>query len=201
MNGRSQDTLLLVSEPKNDQEPQWISDAAKGNIDAFGNLVEKYEQSVRGYLRSRLRDWASADDLAQDVFVTAFKGVSKFRGESSFETWLRGIALNHLRNFIRKKREEYVGGEGELQLLMEESVDAWEAKMGGSSKVDALRECLLKMDVSSVTLLEDRYTKGLTVREIAKESGKGYSALTMKLHRLRETLAKCIEQRMERGSA
>lgn len=59
----------------------------KGDIGAFGELVRKHE----GWLRSQLRDWTAADDLAQDAFVTAFRKIGSFRGDSSFEVWLRGL--------------------------------------------------------------------------------------------------------------
>jgi RNA polymerase sigma-70 factor, ECF subfamily len=46
-------------------------------------------------------------------------------------------------------------------------------------------------------LLNQRYLSGKTVREISSASGKGYSALTMQLHRLREILAECVQRKLE----
>ncbi|MEP4077247.1 RNA polymerase sigma factor [Haloferula sp.] len=167
----------------------------KGDIDAFGELVRRHEGWLRGWLRSRLRDWTAADDLAQDAFVTAFKKIGDFRGDSSFETWLRGIAMNHFRNFIRKRREDCVGGVEELQGLMFQEVS--EDGMSGSESLEALKECMDKVDGPSRDLLNARYAMGKTVREIEKETGRGYSALTMQLHRLRSSLADCVQQTLQ----
>ena len=166
-------------------------------MDAFGELVRLHEGWVRGFLRSRISDWAAADDLAQDVFVTAFRRIQTFNGESGFEGWLRGIAVNHLRNFSRKRRELCIGGNEEMQLLMDRGTAAFLDGAHENPALDALRSCLEKIDGPSRELLNQRYLSGRTVREISSTSGKGYSALTMQLHRLREILAECVQRKME----
>jgi len=168
-----------------------------GWMDTFGALVRLHEGWVRGFLRSRIRDWAAADDLAQDVFVTAFRRIQTYSGEASFEAWLRGIAVNHLRNFIRKRREECVGGNDELQALIDRGADVFLASGDESGALDALQKCLGRIDGPSRDLLHQRYVEGKTVREISVGSGRGYSALTMQLHRLRELLAECVQRKME----
>jgi RNA polymerase sigma-70 factor (ECF subfamily) len=168
-----------------------------GWMEAFGDLVRLNEGWVRGFLRSRIRDWSAADDLAQDVFVTAFRRVKSFRGESGFEGWLRGIAVNHLRNFVRKRREQCIGGSEELQVLIDRGAEAFLGESDEGNALDALQKCLARIDGPSRELLTERYVTGRTVREISASSGRGYSALTMQLHRLREALAACVERKLE----
>jgi RNA polymerase sigma-70 factor (ECF subfamily) len=73
--------------------------------DAFGVLVQRHQSAVRHFLRHLTRgDAALADDLAQDTFVQAWRGLARFRGEASFLTWLLGIAHNHARNARRRDR-------------------------------------------------------------------------------------------------
>lgn len=175
--------------------------AQGGDADAFGDIVRATHDGVRGYLRARMRDWASADDLAQDVFVTAFLKIRDFRGESTVEIWLRGIARNHLRNFLRKHREEAVGGSGELQALLDQSCDHWDREGVADGRLQALRECLAQLPEQATALLKERYVKDRNVREIAKESGRGYSALAMQFLRMREVLAECIERKLQTGEA
>ena len=167
-----------------------------GDLDAFDDLVRLHQAWVRGYLRARLRDWVVADDLAQDVFITAFRNIRGFRGDAQFEAWLRGIALNLLRNYIRKHREECVGGSEELQTILEQSLNEQSNPHDESDSLAALRECLEGVDGPSRQLLNHRYLGGKSVREIAVESGRGYSALTMQLHRLRQLLGECMEQKL-----
>ena len=143
---------------------------------------DRSRDRLRGMLRARLGDWTAADDLAQDAFVTAFRKLRDFRGDSSFESWLRAIAMNHLRNFIRKRREMCVGGDAELQELLGAG-DGAACREG--ERLAALRECLKRIQGPSRELLDSRYVTGKSVRQISAETGRGYSALTMQLHRLR----------------
>lgn len=185
----SGDTLLMVN---GDKEINSFN-----GMEAFEALVRANQGWVRGYLRSRLQDWASADDLAQDVFVTAYLKRRHFRAESTIEVWLCGIARNHLRNFLRKHREQAVGGSEELQEMVGHSGDGWESTDG---RLLALSECLQQLSSQARWLLDERYSQGRNVREIARETGKGYSALTMQFHRMREQLAACIERRFQGGN-
>ena len=73
---------------------------------AFQKLLERHQSSVRHFLRHLTRgDHALADDLAQDTFVRAYHQIRQFRGESTFSSWLLGIAHNYWRNAHRKRRE------------------------------------------------------------------------------------------------
>jgi RNA polymerase sigma-70 factor (ECF subfamily) len=72
---------------------------------AFGELVRRHQSAVRRFLRHLASgDAALADDLAQETFVQAYRGLARFRGEASFASWLLGIAHNHWRNARRKNR-------------------------------------------------------------------------------------------------
>jgi len=82
---------------------------------AFGELVRRHQSAVRGLLRQLTRtDVASADDLAQETFLRAYKHIRSFRGEARFSTWLYRIAYNCFREEARK-RKEFVGIDEERQ--------------------------------------------------------------------------------------
>lgn len=170
--------------------------ARDGDVAAFGVLVERHQTLVRGWLRVRLADWASADDLAQEVFVTAFRRLRTFAGESPFAGWLVGIARNHLRNHFRKQQATAVGGSEELAGIIDQGLSETFSDRDEAHLVDALRTCLEPLGDHARELLQQRYVDGRTVRDLAAASGRGYSALTMQLHRLREVLADCITARV-----
>ena len=184
----------LIRMDENEQSAL-VQKAQSGDLAAFGQLVRAHQGWLRAGLRSKLRDWTAADDLAQDSFVTAFRKIKTYRGDGSFESWINSIAQNHFRNYIRKKREDYVGGEFELEALLSEGHE--EIPVAGNHTLDALRECLAQVKGPSRELLDSRYVEGKTIREISKESSHGYSSLTMKLHRLRASLADCIQLKIQ----
>ena len=168
--------------------------SCQGDLDAFSGIVRRHQGWLRAYLRSRMADWSEADDLAQEAFLTAYRKIHQFTGEGELEPWLKTIAKNHLRNHVRKRRDECVGGSEELGRLID-------SEQGGipisGHSLDALADCLRRVEGPSRTLLNERYVEGKSVRDLAAESGRGYSALTMQLHRLREVLADCVRKKIE----
>lgn len=182
------------------EKPQ-VHGVGKADPVAFTAIVRGNQRWLRSYFRSRLADWAAADDLAQDVFITAFRQIQSFRGDSSVASWLRGIAHNHLRNHLRKHREEALGGSEELQALLEQSCDQSHEQLDDSRTIEALATCKARLPQFARGLLDLRYGEGKSVHEISQITGKGYSALTMQFHRLRDLLAECITSELEGGKA
>ncbi len=73
---------------------------------AFGELVRRYQSPIRNFLSKMTRgDAHLADDLAQETFVKAWKGLDRYRGEGKFSTWLFGIACNEWRMHARRNHE------------------------------------------------------------------------------------------------
>lgn len=77
--------------------------AAAGDRAAFGELVRRHSSAVRGLLRRMGAQPSTADDIAQDAFLTAFERVSEFRGEGTFAAWVKRIAA---RLYVRKWRKD-----------------------------------------------------------------------------------------------
>jgi RNA polymerase sigma factor (sigma-70 family) len=105
--------------------------AATGSRDAFGELVRRHGSAVRGLLRRMGADPALADDLAQDAFLTAFEQIGEFRGEGTFQAWVRRIAA---RLYVRRWRRE-----ARRALLPEPAEDEpSDAAVGEAGRVDRL---------------------------------------------------------------
>ncbi len=189
----------MHSEP-NDDEHSSIKRAQRGDLAAFSELVKCHQSMVRAFLAERLATPCEADDLAQEVFITAFRRLRQFSTDRPLGPWLRGIAYNHLRNHRRKFRALPIGGNVELQDMLDREFDQRAKSAQEAPRVDALRRCLAELDEASRAILEARYVDGETVREIEKRTKRGYSALTMQLHRIRTRLAGCIERKLA-GSA
>jgi RNA polymerase sigma-70 factor, ECF subfamily len=181
-------------------EDSLIRSAQGGDIEAFSELVRMHHQGVHAYLVVRMAGMHDADDLAQEVFVTAFRRLTDFDAERPLAPWLRSIALNLLRNHRRKFRPESVGGNEELQALLEAQIESGLAAGNESGRLTALRECLDRLEGPVRQLLMSHYGDGVTLRELASQSGRGYSAVAMQIHRLRELLATCIETRLSPAS-
>ena len=70
-----------------------------GDNQAFELLVVKYQERIFRLIRRLLGNGDQVEDLAQEVFIRAYRSLGSFKGESSFYTWLYKIALNTCRNY------------------------------------------------------------------------------------------------------
>lgn len=85
-------------------EREAIEACRRGEREAFDRLVVRYQRDVYRLCFRYVNDHEDANDLAQEVFVRAWRGISRFRGESSFSTWLYRIAVNACLNFRALRR-------------------------------------------------------------------------------------------------
>jgi RNA polymerase sigma-70 factor (ECF subfamily) len=169
--------------------------ARAGDSAAFSELVLQHQAAVRAFCAVRLGTVDEADDLAQEVFVTAHRRLGDFDPERPFGPWLRGIAANLVRGHRRKFRAEAMGGHAELQALVDARMESAFPEGRESQVLSALRECLEQLAGPSRALVLSRYGEGESVREITARLGRRHSAVTMQLHRIRQTLARCIQGR------
>lgn len=84
-------------------DEELVLKSQKGDVHAFEELVERYHGKIYGLTYNMTSNREDAEDLTQEVFVKAFEALPKFRGKSSFYTWLYRIAVNKTINY-RKKR-------------------------------------------------------------------------------------------------
>src|SRR3954451_24644387 len=89
-----------------------VKQAQTGDTEAFEQLVGRYRTRVFGMIYNMVHNEQDAWDLAQDSFVKAWKSIARFRGQSSFYTWVYRIVMNVTIDWLRKKQIR--GGTGEF---------------------------------------------------------------------------------------
>src|SRR5919204_2713391 len=82
-----------------------------GDTEAFDQLVTRYRTRVFAMIYNMVHNEQDAWDLAQDSFVKAWKSIGRFRGQSSFYTWLYRIVMNVTIDWLRKKQVKAGGME------------------------------------------------------------------------------------------
>ena len=81
--------------------PEAISDAEcvrqlqRGETDAFETLIRRHQKTIFNLVYRMLGDYDEAAEISQEAFLSAYRAIGSFRGESNFSTWLYRIALNH----------------------------------------------------------------------------------------------------------
>lgn len=87
--------------PQNN-EASLLKKAKNGDKDAFNLMVIKYQPRIMSVLYGFLKTHSDAEDLTQQTFIKAWTNLEKFRGDSSFYTWIYRIAINLAKNFVKK---------------------------------------------------------------------------------------------------
>ncbi len=81
-------------------DQQLVERVQRGDKQAFGLLVSKYQRKLVRLLSRMIRDPAEVEDVAQEAFIKAYRALPNFRGESAFYTWLYRIGVNTAKNYL-----------------------------------------------------------------------------------------------------
>ena len=179
---------------------------------AFNELVELYQGRIYRLVFRMLGDRAEAEDLAQEVFVTVFKRIDGFRGDSKLSTWMYRVATNHCKN-----RLKFLGRRGRGQKReLDEIADAHaieSATMSTSANLprpdDILQGrqiegfigmALRELSEEQRTLVVLRDIENLTYDEIQEVTGLAAGTVKSRLHRARLALAKRVREMRRAGT-
>ncbi len=181
-------------------EKELISLSQKGDIDAFEELVARYERKVYTIAYRYMGNPEDASDLAQETFLKVFKSIDKFRGESSFSTWIYRITANICKDELRKiKRKPQTSLDQEIWLdegsVIRQVVDekptpdeAFEQKELWNYLQDLIAN--LSPEYRMVIVLRD--INGYSYEEIAQITETSLGTVKSRLNRARKALSEQI---------
>ena len=93
-----------ANESSTDEDRKLVALAQKGDTAAFDQLVTKYSPRLYGMVYHMTSHKEDANDLLQDVFAKAYRSLARFKGKSSFYTWIYAIGTNMTLNFLKKRK-------------------------------------------------------------------------------------------------
>lgn len=163
----------------------------------FGALVDQYQGLVYNTCLGMLKNAEDAEDMAQEVFLEAFRSVHKFRGEASLNTWLYRIAINKCLETIRKSnRQKRKGDTMSLSDQLEVGNEHFyhpgvvlEQKERSAVLFKAIGQ-LAEQQQAAFTLHK---VEGLSYEEIAKVLGKSVASIESLMHRAKSNLKKTLK--------
>ena len=172
---------------------------------AFVECVRVYQDKIFGLIFRMLGSREEAQDVAQEVFVTLFKSIDSFRGDSRLGTWLYRIAVNHCKNRIKYLRRRGHRATTELdekaeRAMYQESVDGGgktshstlgqadarpDEALAGAQLESIVQRAISKLDEEHQTLLLLRDVESLSYEEIVEITGLPEGIVKSRLHRAR----------------
>lgn len=183
-----------------------VEAAQKGDRNAFNRIIGLFHEDVFRLIYYRTRSRMDAEDMEQEVFLQAFRSISRLKDVSRFRSWLFTIAVNRVRDFHRKKKLlAFLGISGS-----EQETELPEKEADGTP--NALDQLLRREFWSEVEKLSDKFSSAerevfflrfvddLNIREIADVLNKSESAVKTHLYRaLKKFKDNSLFTRLEEG--
>jgi len=94
--------VVPVASPVDEQA--LVARARRGELDAYDELVRRYQERIYATIYHMTANHEDANDLAQESFIKAFQALKSFKGGSSFYTWVYRIAVNKTINFLKQRK-------------------------------------------------------------------------------------------------
>ncbi len=165
----------------------------KGEVDAFGFLITKYEEKIKRYIKKFLKG-EEVEDISQTVFLKAFKNIRGFKTKLKFSTWLYSIAHNELVNFLKKKKTlplldfdiflpHYQTGRKEMETETEKKM-----------LLEVFERCLDRLEPKYKEVIALYYIEQLSYQEIAEITHSPTSTVGIRIKRAKAILKKICTQ-------
>jgi RNA polymerase sigma-70 factor (ECF subfamily) len=163
---------------------------------AFDILAREHHRSLLVFARALSRNDATAADLVQDAFVTAWRNLERFDAARDFGAWLRGIVRNKWREHLRRYRREVDVDDATLE-AWESRLASWDAgrQTGSPALFDALDDCLKRLPDTLGEAVNRYYYQDQPGESIAATLGIDGAALRKRLQRAREALRNCLDHK------
>jgi RNA polymerase sigma-70 factor, ECF subfamily len=175
-----------------------------GDETAFVEIMHRYHGRLFSLAHNLLRNAADAEEIVQDAFIRAHRGLANFRGDSSLATWLYRITLNLSRNrywyFFRRRRQDSLS----LDKALTDESDATFSDLIASTEADPAHEtttnefvdlisaCMDKLDPSHREILTMRNVLDLPYEDISKALRINVGTVKSRIARARDNLRKLL---------
>jgi len=171
-----------------------------GDESAFEEIMNRHKTRIFAAAMALLRNHADAEEITQDTFVRAHRGLAAFRGDSSLATWLHRIAVNLARNrywyFFRRRRhatlslDAAVGADGDATFadLVAAGTPDPSQESSRNEFMEKVETCMDRLEPSHRRILAMRSVQDRSYEDIAAELGTNVGTVKSRIARARERL-------------
>lgn len=186
-----------------------VERAKRGDHQAFGHLVDEYQDKIYSYVSRMLGDPHEAEDVTQEAFVRAFRSLPKFRGASSFHTWLYRIASNLAIDVVRRRKRSDISSvsldeplesdDGEYEREIADEVGGPEAVSSTRETQVAVRRAIMDLPEKLRQVMVLYELQGETYEDIAEILGVPLGTVKSRLFNARNQLKERLKSLVAAG--
>ncbi|MBD3335299.1 MAG: sigma-70 family RNA polymerase sigma factor [Candidatus Eisenbacteria bacterium] len=183
-----------------EDDRELVSRYLGGDRRAFEILVERHQPRVFGFVQGMIRDRPTAEELTQDIFVRAFRGIAGFRGDASFSTWLYRITVNHVRDHRISRPIRDRDRETSLDGLEEQGFDPPAGRAGpeeerrAAALEAAFHRCVAALEENLREAFLLRHQQNLDYGAVAETLKISRANAKVRVHRAREKLMAILRE-------
>ena len=166
-----------------------ISRAQAGDEQAFTALVKNYHAFIHAIVSGVLDNLDDVEEVVQDTFVNAYRGLPQLEDNARFKGWLAEISRNCARDRLRKQRPETVSID-EVGAHTLETSDSVDARLIRDEQRELIRRAMKTLSQKDREIARAYYLDGASYDEIIRTHGLSYKAISFRLSRAKRTLAK-----------
>jgi RNA polymerase sigma-70 factor (ECF subfamily) len=172
---------------------QLINDILNGNNNAFESVVKQHGDNVYNLCNKILQNNEDAKDVTQETFIKVFQNLKKFKGDSSFTTWIHKIAYNNTISFIRKNKNYH---NTDIESITDDDAieDEHDTDIYNDATVDSLQKALQLISPDERAIVTLFYSQNYTLNDIANVMNISVTNAKTKLHRIRKKLQQLINK-------
>ena len=173
-----------------------ISQVLSGNQQAYATLVNRYQNYVFTLSLRMVKSREDAEEVAQDVFIKAYRYLADFRGASKFTTWLYTIVNNTCISFLRKKKLDIYSLDNENVFEVADSQDSGMRAnlVEQKSRIAMVNEAISLLSPADAEIVTLFYKAEQSLEEMAQILGIEVNAAKVRLHRARTRLKEKMEK-------
>jgi len=179
----------------------YIELVMQGETAAFATLVNRHKDLVFTIAMNITRNREDAEEVAQDVFLNAFRKLNSFRKESSFQTWLYRIAYNESISKVRKRKIITMELDEEImEIIPDENLVEDIVGLDENQQKKVVAKILDKLPETDRVLVTLFYLENQPVTEISQVTGLGESNVKVRLHRVRKKIYQELQMILKMNS-
>ncbi len=173
-----------------------ISQVLLGNQNAYAMLVERYQNFVFTIVLRYIKSREDGEEIAQDIFIKAYRSLKDFKGTAKFSTWLYTITTTTCITFLRKKKLEIHSLDNEKVFDIADNIDSGLRAniIEQKSRVNMVNEAIMLLTPDDAQIITLFYKGEQTLEEIAQIIGIESNAVKVRLHRARTRLKEKMEK-------
>ena len=189
-------TAFMHFETASDEE--LAMDAQTGNLDAYDEIVRRYQERIWSFLYKFCPHQSELEDLVQDTFIKAYNNLHRWQPTGTFKSWLMRLAVNTGHDFYRKRRNEpltiaqktHKDAESDpLEEHLEEEAHATQEHPAA----ELVERIMLELKPDDRVVVTLQYYEKMTLQEISEKMDWSLANTKVKSHRARKKLEKALK--------